>query len=93
MPGSIHESLLPDLRATRIEGAIRRGEMIEAIRLQREATDSSLAGAKDAVDAMAAELLGSQPEQRVPRAHRAGCLSAAGAVSVACRTLPFWICR
>lgn len=88
MHRSIPASVLP-----KIEDAIRRGEMIEAIKLHRDATDSSFAEAKDAVDAMAAELLGVPLERQAPRVHRTGCLTVVVAVAAVGGTLLVAICR
>ncbi|HKQ36504.1 MAG TPA: hypothetical protein VJ063_00420 [Verrucomicrobiae bacterium] len=56
-----------------VQAAIFDGNKIEAIRIYRQDTGSSLSDAKDAVEKLEAEWRGSSPEKFKAPARRRGC--------------------
>jgi ribosomal protein L7/L12 len=65
---------IPEATLGQIHDALFASEKIRAIKIHREATGSSLGEAKDAIDAIDAELRASSPERFKPEAARAGCV-------------------
>ena len=65
---------IPETTLRQIHDAIFACQKIQAIKIHREATGSSLAEAKDAIDAIDAELRAKSPERFKPEVARAGCL-------------------
>jgi len=65
---------IPDDALRQMHEAIFAGEKIRAIKIHREATGSDLGEAKDAIDAIDAELREKSPERFQPEVARAGCL-------------------
>src|SRR5688572_18311451 len=69
----MHPSLPPDELA-RINQALFQGQKIQAIKLHRRLTGSGLKEAKDAIEAIEADLRAKSPEQFLKQATQKGCL-------------------
>jgi hypothetical protein len=63
-----------------ISAAIFRGQKIEAIKLYRDCTNTSLMDAKQAVERLEADLRAASPEKFSAPPRRAGCAGAVGVI-------------
>lgn len=75
---------LSDEKMAELSEALEKGQAIAAIRLYREATGAGLKEAKEAVDAIQADLHKQFPERFAARPNSAGCGSTA---AIFCLTL------
>lgn len=73
-----------------IEAEIFTGNKIGAIKLYREATREGLKEAKEAVEALEAEMRQRSPERFAAGAKKTGCLSVVMLVVVALVTIYIW---
>jgi hypothetical protein len=67
---------LPDEALSSIREALYEGQKIQAVKLHREATGSSLREAKNAIEALELELRATTPERFLAKPSSPGCLGA-----------------
>jgi hypothetical protein len=84
---------IPEEKLIDIRGAIFGGRKIEAIKLNREATDVELVDAKKAVEALEKELRATSPTKFTTPPSRKGCLGVIVLVGVVVAALLWLVSR
>ena len=83
-------SQIPDEQSVPIRNALFQGRKLEAIKLYREFTGSSLVEAKTAVEELEAELRKQSPEKFVPGSDARGCRQTAVLICLVAVGLIVW---